>query len=71
TSDDGVLHITTGGVQYAVVHRQADAQRTETLEANARVPVRRKNKPTEYADIDFSSTQETAVEDPMYHFVSA
>ncbi|XP_052809129.1 uncharacterized protein LOC128237576 [Mya arenaria] len=31
TSDDGVLHITTGGVQYAVVHRQADAQRTETL----------------------------------------
>ncbi|XP_052807192.1 uncharacterized protein LOC128236383 isoform X2 [Mya arenaria] len=87
SSDDGVLHITTGGVQYAVVHRQADAQRIETQphdeagltyadldikflqEANARVPVRRKNKPTEYADVDFSSTQETAAEDPVYHFV--
>ncbi|WAR15054.1 hypothetical protein MAR_005159 [Mya arenaria] len=30
SSDNGVLHITTEGVQYAVVQRQAATQRIET-----------------------------------------
>ncbi|WAR15748.1 hypothetical protein MAR_005853 [Mya arenaria] len=30
SSDNGVLHIATEGVQYAVVHRQAATQRIET-----------------------------------------
>ncbi|XP_052806662.1 uncharacterized protein LOC128235914 [Mya arenaria] len=82
SSDNGVLHITTEGVQYAVVQRQAATRRTETQqphdddsltyavldinflqEANARVSLRRYNMPTEYADIEFSSTQEPEKED--------
>ncbi|XP_052807049.1 uncharacterized protein LOC128236202 isoform X2 [Mya arenaria] len=82
SSDNGVLHITTEGVQYAVVQRQAATRRTETQqphdddsltyaeldinflqEANARVSLRRYNIPTEYADIEFSSTQEPEKED--------
>ncbi|WAR15270.1 hypothetical protein MAR_005375 [Mya arenaria] len=84
SSDNGVLHITTEGVQYAVVQRQAATQRIEPQqshnddsltyaeldikflqEANARVPPRRKNTPTEYADIEFFLTQESAVDDPV------
>ncbi|WAR15097.1 hypothetical protein MAR_005202 [Mya arenaria] len=83
SSDNGVLHITTEGVQYAVVQRQATTQRIETQqshdadslmyaeldikfleEANARVPPRIKYTPTEYADIEFFLTQESAVDDP-------
>ncbi|XP_052820502.1 uncharacterized protein LOC128246353 [Mya arenaria] len=90
TSDNGVLHIATEGVQYAVVQRQASTQRIETQqshdvdsltyaeldikflqEANARVPPRRKITPTEYADIEFFLTQESAVDDPVYHNASA
>ncbi|XP_052805592.1 uncharacterized protein LOC128234974 isoform X2 [Mya arenaria] len=82
SSDNGVLHITTEGVQYAVVQRQAATRRTETQqphdddsltyaeldinflqEANARVSLRRYNMPTEYADIEFSSTQEPEIEE--------
>ncbi|WAR15741.1 hypothetical protein MAR_005846 [Mya arenaria] len=89
SSDNGVLHIATEGVQYAVVQRQAATQRIETQqshdvdsltyaeldikflqEANARVPPRRKNTPTEYADIEFFLTQESAVDDPVYHKAS-
>ncbi|WAR05313.1 hypothetical protein MAR_020682 [Mya arenaria] len=78
-SDNGVLHMETEGVQYAVVQRQAATQRIETQqpsdddglayaelditflqEANARVPARRTNTPTEYADIEIPSTQDPA-----------
>ncbi|XP_052812034.1 uncharacterized protein LOC128239441 [Mya arenaria] len=45
SSDNGVLHITTGGVQYAVVHRQADAQRTETQQPHDEAGL-------SYADLD-------------------
>ncbi|WAR05412.1 hypothetical protein MAR_020781 [Mya arenaria] len=40
-------------------------------EANARVPPRKNNTPTEYADIAFSSTQKSAEEDHVYHNTSA
>ncbi|WAR15674.1 hypothetical protein MAR_005779 [Mya arenaria] len=89
SSDNGVLHIATEGVQYAVVQRQATAQRIEAQNpqddecltyaeldvkflqaANARVPSRKKNTPTEYADIEFFSTQGAAVEHPGYHYAS-
>ncbi|XP_052806919.1 uncharacterized protein LOC128236102 isoform X3 [Mya arenaria] len=88
--DNGVLHIETGGVQYAVMQRQAATQRTGTQqphagggltyaeldikflqEATARVPPRKNNTPTEYADIAFSSTQKSAEEDHVYHNTSA
>ncbi|WAR04786.1 hypothetical protein MAR_020155 [Mya arenaria] len=39
-------------------------------EANARVPARRTNPPTEYADIEFPSTQEPALEEPVSHNAS-
>ncbi|WAR15757.1 hypothetical protein MAR_005862 [Mya arenaria] len=39
--------------------------------ANTRVPSRRKNRPTEYADIEFFLTKEPAVEDPVYQNASA
>ncbi|XP_052760402.1 uncharacterized protein LOC128203156 isoform X2 [Mya arenaria] len=89
SSDNGVLHIATEGVQYAVVHRQAATQRIETQNpqdeeclkyaeldvkflqaANARVPSWKKNTPTEYAEIEFFSTQGPAVEQPGYHYAS-
>ncbi|WAR15742.1 hypothetical protein MAR_005847, partial [Mya arenaria] len=38
--------------------------------ANARVPSRKMNTPTEYADIEFFSTQGLAVEQPGYHYAS-
>ncbi|XP_052760763.1 uncharacterized protein LOC128203398 isoform X2 [Mya arenaria] len=90
SSDNGVLHITTEGVQYAVVQRLATTQRIEPQQshnddsltyaeldmkflqvANTRVPSRRKNRPTEYADIEFFLTKEPAVEDPVYQNASA
>ncbi|XP_052806479.1 uncharacterized protein LOC128235716 [Mya arenaria] len=77
SADNGVLHIASEGVEYAVVQRQAATQGIETQqihdvdglayceldidflqEANARVSPRRKNTPTEYADIELSSTRE-------------
>ncbi|WAR15750.1 hypothetical protein MAR_005855 [Mya arenaria] len=89
SSDNGVLHIATEGVQYAIVQRQAATQRIETQNpqddecltyaeldvkflqaANARVPSRKMNTPTEYADIEFFSTQGPAVEHPGYHYAS-
>ncbi|XP_052759630.1 uncharacterized protein LOC128202649 isoform X1 [Mya arenaria] len=38
--------------------------------ANALVPSRKKNTPTEYADIEFFSTQGPVVEHPGYHYAS-
>ncbi|WAR15272.1 hypothetical protein MAR_005377, partial [Mya arenaria] len=38
--------------------------------ANFRVPSRKKNTPTEYADIEFFSTQGPVVEHPGFHYAS-
>ncbi|XP_052786355.1 uncharacterized protein LOC128221793 [Mya arenaria] len=83
--ENDVVHITTQGVQFAVVQRQSAAQRIETQQqqnddsltyaeldinflqkAHARVPTGRNDTRTEYADIEFHSTQTPAVEDPVY-----
>ncbi|WAR04352.1 hypothetical protein MAR_019721, partial [Mya arenaria] len=88
-SENGVVHMETEGVQYAVVQRQAASQGIELQqqrngdglayaeldiaflqEANARVPARRTNTPTEYADIEIPSKLEPALEDPISHNAS-
>ncbi|XP_052786356.1 uncharacterized protein LOC128221794 [Mya arenaria] len=85
SSDNDVVHITTEGVQLAVVQRQPATQRIGTQqphnvdsltyaeldinflqEAHARVPSRTNDTRTEYADIEFHSTQTPAVEGPVY-----
>ncbi|WAR11210.1 hypothetical protein MAR_036286 [Mya arenaria] len=73
-SDNGVLHIATEGVQYAVVQRQAATRRTETQQPHdddgltyAELDIKFLQESNArviiVADIKFSSTQEPDKED--------